>query len=104
MAFLLWSTYTYFFSKTTIEGLKALGFPDFFIVQLGILQGLAAVLLLLPILPKPIKEWTYVGVGLFLLTAFVAHWAHQDGKGIVVVLLLLAVLLVVSRFTLSLLG
>ncbi|MGH1338693.1 MAG: DoxX family protein [Aureispira sp.] len=102
VVFLLWSTYTYFFSKSTIEGLKELGFPSFFIMQLGVLQFLAALVLLLPIFPLTLKEWGYAGVGFFLLTAFVAHAAHQDGNGLLLVLLGLASLLALSRYTLTL--
>lgn len=100
--FLGWSTYSYFFSAPTIKGLKELGFPDFFIVQLGVLQGLAVVVLLLPSLPLWVKEWAYAGVGFFLLTAFVAHVAHQDSKALLGILVILTVLLGVSRYTLTL--
>ncbi len=77
-AFLLWSAYSYLFSKTTIDGIKALGFPDFFRIQLAVLKVLAVVVLLLPMLPPQLKEWAYAGVGLFFITAIVAHFAHRD--------------------------
>jgi len=95
--FLLISSYTYVFSKATIEGIKDLGFPDFFRIQLAALKLIAVFLLLLPFVPLQIKEWTYAGVGLFLLTAFVAHLAHKDGLAILILLLVLMAILCLSN-------
>ena len=100
VGFLLLSSYTYFFSEATIQGVRDLGFPDFFRIQLGILKIMAAILLVLPNIPVSIKEWAYAGVGLFLLTAFVAHIAHRDSVMMLVLLLVLFAILVISRYTL----
>ncbi|MFK7931930.1 MAG: DoxX family protein [Saprospiraceae bacterium] len=99
--FLALSSYTYFFSAVTIEGVKDLGFPDFFRIQLGVLKVIAIALLLLPNLPTFLREWAYAGVGLFLLTAFVAHIAHKDSVGLLILLLFLFAALAVSRYTLT---
>ena len=95
--FLLWSTYTYLFSKSTIEGVKALGFPDFFRIQLAILKLLAIVVLLIPAIPLQIKEWAYAGVGLFFLTAIVAHIVHKDPIVITVINVGLIATLIISN-------
>ncbi len=95
--FLLWSSYSYIFSKSTIEGVTTLGFPDFFRIQLAILKLLAVVILLVPIVPIQIKEWTYAGVGLFLLTAIVAHSVHKDPMVLTLINLGLLVLLIISN-------
>ena len=97
--FLLLSVYTYFFSAATIAGLKELGFPDFFRIQLGLMKILAVAVLLAPGLPPFAKEWAYAGVGFFLITALVAHLAHQDSVFITILLLFLMGVLAVSRFT-----
>jgi len=76
--FLLWSAYTYIFSKATINGIRELGFPDHFRIQLGILKVIAVIFLLLPQIPIHYKEWAYSGVVLFFITAIVAHTAHKD--------------------------
>lgn len=98
-AFLLFSSYTYFFSEATIEGVKELGFPNFFRIQLGILKVIAAVILLIPNLPTYVKDWAYAGTGLFLITAMVAHIAHKDPPFFLVLLVVLFAILVVSRYT-----
>ncbi len=94
--FLLWSAYTYLLSKSTIEGIKDLGFPDFFRIQLAVLKLAAVVILLTPQVPIAVKEWAYAGVGLFFITAIVAHFAHKDPIFINVINLILIVILVVS--------
>ncbi|GAL62605.1 hypothetical protein JCM19300_266 [Algibacter lectus] len=43
------------------------------------------------------KEWTYAGVGLFLLTALVAHIKHKDSIFIMVLLVVLMGVLMVSN-------
>ena len=97
--FLLLSVYTYFFSENTIQGLRDLGFPDFFIIQLAVLKILAIIALLMPNLPTYIREWGYAGVGLFLITAIVAHTVHKDSVFILLLLLVLIVVLVISRYS-----
>ncbi len=95
--FLLWSAYSYLYSRSTIDGVQELGFPDFFRIQLAVLKLMAIVVLLLPQVPFAVKEWAYAGVGLFLLTAIVAHVAHGDPWGITLINMLLIALLIVSR-------
>lgn len=95
--FLLLSGISYFASQSTIDGLRELGFPDFFRVQLGVLQFLALVVLLVPQVPTRVKEWGYAGVALFLLTALVAHIAHRDSPAISVLLVVLFMALAISN-------
>ncbi len=68
----------YLSHQGTIEGVRELGFPDFFRIQLAFLKLLAVPTLLIPQVPHAAKEWAYSGVALFLLTAVVAHHAHGD--------------------------
>ncbi|WP_298758215.1 DoxX family protein [uncultured Psychroserpens sp.] len=76
--FLLWSSYSYIFSSSAIKGVKDLGFPDFFRIQLAILKLLAVLIILIPVISLQIKQWAYVGIILFFITAFIAHMAHKD--------------------------
>ncbi len=94
---LLWSAYTYFFHKATIDGVKELGFPDFFRIQLAVLKIIAVLILLIPQIPIQIKEWGYAGVGLFFITAIVAHTVHKDPVFISLISVFFFALLVVSN-------
>lgn len=97
VVFLFVSSYSYVFSKSTIDGIKDLGFPDFFRVELAVLKLIAAILILLPFVSEQVKEWTYAGVGLFLLTAMIAHIKHQDSILILILLVVLMGILIVSN-------
>ncbi len=77
-AFLIWSAGSYLLHQATIEGIQELGFPDFFRIQLAVMKLSAVIVLLIPQIPVQVKEWAYAGVGLFLITAIVAHFAHKD--------------------------
>ena len=95
--FLFLSSYSYLFSKSTIQGIKALGFPDFFRIELAILKLLAAIILLVPFASLQLKEWTYAGVGLFLITALIAHIKHKDSIFIMLLLVILMGVLIISN-------
>ncbi|MEM9824076.1 MAG: DoxX family protein [Bacteroidota bacterium] len=84
-----------------MEGVRDLGFPDFFRIQLGGLKIIAVIILLLPNIPTFVKDWGYAGVGLFLITAMVAHIAHRDSMMILILLLVLFAVLGVSRYSMS---
>ncbi len=97
-SFLLLSSYTYFFSKETIEGIKSLGFPNFFRIQLAIFKLFAAILLIAPNISNTLKEWSYAGVMFFFITALIAHIAHKDSTFITVLLLILIVVHMTSYY------
>ncbi|MDC8004163.1 DoxX family protein [Aureisphaera galaxeae] len=96
-AMLLWSSYSYIFSESTIQGIRDLGFPDFFRIQLAVLKLLAVLILVVPQIPLTVKEWAYAGVGLFFITAIVAHFAHKDPIAINLINVVFIGLLIVSR-------
>ncbi len=94
--FLFWSAYSYLYSKPAIEGFKELGFPNFFRIQLVVLKVLAAIIILIPIIPIQIKEWAYAGIALFFITAIVAHMVHKDPFSITLINIVLVVILIIS--------
>ncbi len=98
--FLLLSSYSYIFSQSTIIGLRELGFPDFFRIQLAVLKIIATILILIPGIHIYIKDWAYSGIGIFLLTAFIAHLAHEDSYMILGLLLGVFIILAISRYAL----
>lgn len=95
-AYLLLSSYSYLFSASTIEGIRDLGFPDFFRIQLAVLKVIAALLLIIPQIPNQLKEWGYAGTFFFMLTAIVAHFAHKDPIALNIVNLVLIGILAAS--------
>lgn len=95
--FLLWSAYSYLFSKTTIDGVKSLGFPEHFRIEIAILKIIGALILIIPPIPLQVKEWGYAGVALFFITAIVAHAAHKDPFIINLINICLLAILIISN-------
>lgn len=85
----------YFASPEVASGFTHLGFPDYFRQELGIAKLIAAVVILLPMVPLRVKEWAYAGLAITFLSAFIAHSA-VDGPATGIAPLVSLVLLVVS--------
>jgi len=95
---LLASALSYLFHQNSIEGVRDLGFPDFFRIQLAVMKVAAIPIILLPQFPGWVKEWAYAGVAFFILTAIVAHSAHNDSIVLHLINIMFLVLLFVSYF------
>jgi len=66
-----------------IETIRRMGFPGYFGLELDILKIVGAVVILIPAIPTMFKEWSYVGFGILLLSASLAHWlVDGPAKGI----------------------
>lgn len=57
------------------EGIRHLGYPDYFGTMLVIAKVLGSIAILLPKTPIRIREWAYAGLGFELLAAFISHLA-----------------------------
>lgn len=56
------------------ETIRRMEFPGYFGLELDILKIVGAVVLLVSSIPTMFKEWSYVGFGILLLSASLAHW------------------------------
>lgn len=74
-AFMLFSAY---YSYSHVSDLRALGFPDYFRIELVIAKVTGAVLLLVPQVSSRIKEWIYAGFGISMISALIAHICSHD--------------------------
>lgn len=83
----------FFNSKPAIEGIKHVGFPDYFRVELSIGKIIGGVLLIVPMVPARFKEWAYVGFGISLISAFIAHMVVDTPKEALMPVVVFAVLL-----------
>ena len=62
-------------SPIAIEGIKHLGMPYWFHVELGIGKFIGGLILILPMVPPRIKEWAYVAFGIDVISATIGHIA-----------------------------
>jgi len=97
-AALLASALSYLFHQNSIKGVRDLGFPDSFRIQLAVLKLVAIPILLFPQFPVWVKEWAYAGVAFFILTAVVAHYANNDSAALHLINIIFLVLMFISYF------
>lgn len=75
---------------------KHLGLPDYFRIELTVAKVLGALAVLIPAVPRKIKEFAYFGFGLTFISASIAHFATADPIFFVVDPLIFFSLLLVS--------
>jgi hypothetical protein len=79
----------------TIDGMKQLGYPVYFVMILGFWKLLGSLALVAPGFPR-LKEWAYAGIFFNMTGAAVSHLVCHDAVWHVVVTLGLAALVVAS--------
>ncbi len=62
-------------SPAAVEGIRSLGYPDYFGTMLVVFKVLGALALIIPQVSNRIKEWAYAGFGIDFISAFVSIWA-----------------------------
>jgi hypothetical protein len=78
------------------EGIRHLGYPDYFGVMLAGFKVLGAIALILPQIPNRIKEWAYAGFAIDFISAFVSTWAVDGLKPLTFFPLVFVAILVLS--------
>ena len=81
------------------EGVRHLGYPEYFGTAFVVFKVLGALALIIPAVPKRVKEWAYAGFTFDFLFACISHWV-VDGFGFQAIfpLIVLAILLVSYRY------
>lgn len=79
----------------TIEGMKLLGYPVYFVMIIGFWKLLASLALVAPKFPR-LKEWAYAGIFFNMTGAAVSHVVCQSAAWHVAVMLGLTALTVAS--------
>ncbi|MDN5216987.1 DoxX family protein [Fulvivirgaceae bacterium BMA12] len=93
---MLFSAYMYFTAPQVKTAYEHLGFPDYFRIELGAAKALGAIALLLPFVPKGLKQFAYAGFTINLFSAAIAHASKGDPAQEIVTPLILWLVLVVS--------
>lgn len=57
------------------EGIRHLGYPEYFGSALVIFKILGVLVLVIPSIPKNVKEWAYAGFGFDFIFASISHFA-----------------------------
>ncbi|MFZ4861001.1 DoxX family protein [Sphingobacterium sp. Mn56C] len=94
--FMINSAYQYLTAAQIEAAFQHLGFPPYFRVELGIAKILGALVLLIPKIPKGIKQFAYAGFGINLISGSIAHGSKGDDIIYIFLPLLFLVILAVS--------
>jgi hypothetical protein len=85
-----------FQTQLAVEGIRHLGYPDYFRIQLTIFKIIGGLLLIIPQVPARFKEWAYVGFGISFISAFVGHAAVDGVNSQTFLPLIILAILIVS--------
>ena len=83
--------------KKEVDMFSHLGYPDYFLVMLGVWKILGVVILLIPKFPV-LKEWAYAGFFFTMSGAVLSHVAMGDPMSEIFPPLLLLILTVISWY------
>jgi hypothetical protein len=86
-------------TQLAIDGIRRLGFPDYFRVELTVFKVLGGIVLILPMVPRRYKEWAYAGFGINFISATVATWTVGGFSPNIILPLVLLAMLVISYVT-----
>lgn len=80
------------------EGIRHLGYPEYFGNAFVVFKALGALALIIPIIPRRIKEWAYAGFAFDFIFACISHWA-VDGFGGQTLFPLLFIVILAAAYT-----
>lgn len=81
------------------EGIRHLGYPEYFGNALVIFKVIGTFVLIIPQVPHRVKEWAYAGFAFDFIFAGISHWA-TDGFGFFAVFpFIFLLILIVSYVT-----
>ncbi|PHN05519.1 DoxX family protein [Flavilitoribacter nigricans] len=86
-------------TELAVEGVRSLGYPDYFRVLLTVFKVLGALALILPMVKGRVKEWAYAGMTFLFISAAVSHWAVSGFGAFVLMPLFFLGVLVISYLT-----
>lgn len=83
-------------SEMAKEGIRHLGYPEYFGYMLATFKVLGSIVLIAPQFPKNVKEWAYAGFGFDFIAAFVSLVAVDGFSSLVAGPLIFMVILAAS--------
>jgi hypothetical protein len=81
---MLWSALNFSLNPEMKGAFARFGLPDWFRIELTVAKLLGAAVLLLPAIPRRVKEFAYFGFGLVLISAPIAHLSSGDSLKLVI--------------------
>lgn len=95
-AMMLFSGFAYLTNPAMAAAFDHLGFPSYFRVELGTAKLLGSIILILPMIPRLVRQFAYFGFALTFTSAFIAHLSSGDPMSKALMPVIFLALLVVS--------
>jgi hypothetical protein len=95
-ASMIYTASTYLFNEEAKASFDHLGLPGYFRIELAIAKILGALALMVPAVPRRIREFAYDGFAITFISAFIAHLAVDDSLTVVLKSVFMFALLTVS--------
>jgi len=86
-----------FQSELAKEGIRHLGYPAYFGNALVVFKVFGVLALIIPQIPRRIKEWAYAGFAFDFIFACISHWA-VDGFSLQIFLPIIAIAILVTSY------
>jgi hypothetical protein len=83
-------------SELAKEGIRHLGYPEYFGNALVVCKVLGVLALIIPLVPKRVKEWAYAGFAFDFIFATISHGAVDGINGLTFFPLIILGILAVS--------
>lgn len=85
-----------FAPQYTNTGTRPLGYPDYFAVALILCKFLGSLAILLPQVPRKLKEWAYAGLSFNLFFAVLSHIVVDKNISFILMPVIVGIILAVS--------
>ena len=95
-AIMLFSAFGYLTSEHMKAAFVHLGFSGYFRIELAIARIIGVFVLLIPSIPKEIKDMANVGFAITFISGFIAHTSSGDPLSVAIMPLVFFVILIVS--------
>jgi len=86
-------------SQLAIDGIRHLGYPDYFRVMLTVFKVVGAFALILPFVKARYKEWAYAGFAITYIAATVSNLAIDGFTDLIFLPIVVFAILIVSYIT-----
>lgn len=86
-------------SEMAKEGIRHLGYPDYFGLALAVFKVGGCIILIIPQIPSRLKEWAYAGLTFDFIFAFISYVAVEGFVGLAFFPIIVLAVLMASYIT-----
>jgi hypothetical protein len=86
-------------TEIAVEGVRHLGYPDYFRIALNTFKIIGVLLLIIPQIPSRVKEWAYAGFAFNFIFATISHVAVDEVTPLSFFPVIILAVLIVSYIT-----